>query len=325
MLESINSDTLLTIAMILLGLTIGIALAFSDWKSKFTIIGIITPFLGFVTSITAERIQAVKLFIESSILISPALLCLNIALGTFLLTLIISSCVVFWINFIPRKRKNEPDAFYKAMRRAIVVLGRGLYHYVTVSPELAANTKIQELEKHIDIISLIHNTLFKEVSYNKHTHNRQHFIDSVNALARVILNRSFNDSLDLQKFRLAFFQQQGDRLEYMVTVNNGDWTAHSMQGFKLNDSFVGFALKENRPLKYPKDKRIGTPYVKRKHSRYKSFIVVPVPCSQKNISNIGAITVDYIDKDEVFTELRIDELFAFAQFIYALYLINIKD
>jgi hypothetical protein len=272
---------------------------------------------------TSDKVTAVKQFLDSSALLTPGLYCLDIALGVFLLTLFGGTTVVFLTNFIPAKRDNDPEAFVKAIRRAISIFGSGLYRYVTVPPELAATNKIRDLEKHINSISLLQNTLANEVAAPQHS--VQHFRDALEAAGRLLLQYSFGESPDLQQFRMAFFRRQGDRLEYMIAINNRDWTSHTMVGFDLNRSFLGLAVKRNRPLIYPKDKKLKTPFSKRKQARYKSFLALPVPCGQPDKKNIGAITIDYVGKHIVFTELRINEVFAFAQFVHALYLLNVQE
>ena len=323
MFPAIHPNALIALATVLFGLILGIALALSDWRSKFAIGGIIGTFAGPLASLTADKVSAVKQFIDSSTLVTPLLYCLNIALGMFVLTLVGGTSVVFLVNYLGTKRRNDPEAFIKAARRATAILGSGLYHYVTAPPELAAANKIRELEKHIDSICLLHNTLANETSTP--THSVQHFKDSVNAVGRLLLQHSFGESPDLQHFRMAFFHRQRDRLEYMVAIDNGDWTAHTMEGFDLDSSFLGIAIRENRPLIYPKDKKFRMPYAKRKQARYKSFLAVPVPCGHKDKRNIGAITIDYTGKHTIFTELRINEAFAFAQFVFALYLLNVEE
>jgi len=324
MLQSIHPNPLVALATVLFGLTLGIALALSDWKSKFAIGGIVTTVTGSITTLTSEKVAVVKEFLESSALLTPILYCLNIALGMFVLTLVSGIGVVFVVNFILSKRRSDPEAFVKSVRRAVAILGSGLYQYVTAQPDLLATNKIKELEKHADTLSLIQNTLANEICTNS-SPTTQHFKDSVDALGRLLLQHSFGESPDLQNYRMAFFQRQGNRLEYMVAINNRDWTAHSMKGFDLERSFVGLAIKLNRPLIYPKDKKLRTPFVKRKGSRYKSFLAIPVPCGQTDMINVGAITIDYVGEQSVFTDLRVNEVFAFSQFVHALYLLNVKE
>ncbi|MGD0337964.1 MAG: hypothetical protein ABSB78_04185 [Bacteroidota bacterium] len=321
-LSAIHPNHLIAVATILCGLIFGFTLALSDWKSKFTIGGIITTVSGSLTSFTGDKVAAVKQFLDGAKLFTPILYGLNIALIVFISSLFLSTIIVFTANFLRNKRINDPEAFGKAARRAFTILGNGLYRYVTAQPDLVAANRIRDLEKHINVLSLMHKTLVSEIRC--HQHSVQHFKDSVDAAGRLLLQYSFGDSPELQQFRMAFFEQKGDRLEYMIAINNRDWTSHSMRGFDVNNSFVGQAILTGRPLIYPKDKKFNAPYLKRKSSRYKSFIAVPVPCSQSDVPNIGAITVDYTGKESVFTELRIDELFIMSQLIYVLYILNIQ-
>jgi hypothetical protein len=321
MLNAIHPNTLIAVGTILFGLILGFALALSDWKSKFTIWGIITTVTGSLASVTSEKIAVVKQFIEGSSLLTPILYCLNIALGIFLLSLLSSTIIVFIANFLKYKRTNDSEALVKSTRRAFMIFGSGLYRYVTAQPDLVAINKINDLEKHINVLALMQKTMVSEVRCDQHS--EQHFMDSIDTAGRFILEHSFGESPKLQNYRMAFFERKSDRLEYLIAINNQDWTSHSMKGFDINKSFMGQAILSNRPLIYPKDKKFRAPFSKRK-GVYKSFIVMPVPCSQSNIINIGAITVDYTGKDSVFTELRIRELFALAQLVYVLYILNVK-
>src|SRR5207249_3138596 len=108
------------------------------------------------------------------------------------------------------------------------------------------------------------------------------FHDVVEATGRSLLQLVFGEGPDLQHFRMAIFLLDGDRrqLLYSVAINQGDWTAHSGNGFAMDTSFAGEAIKQDKPLVYPRDKTRKVPYEERKATRYKSFIVIPVPCRQ---------------------------------------------
>jgi hypothetical protein len=321
-LSAIHSNPLVAIAAILLGVIFDLSLALSDWKSKFTIGGIITTLGGAIASFTAGKIDTLEKFFEENTLVIPILYTLDIALIVFLLALFFSTIIIFCVNYIRGKLKNDPETFVKAGRRAFSIFGNGLYHYVVSEPDLVSANKIRDLEKHIDVLTLIQRTMVQEVN-NLHK-SEQHFKDSVDAVGRLLLQYSFNDSADLQKFRMAFFEIQNDWLEYKVAINNRDWTSHSNNGFESSKSFVGHAIMLDKPLIYPKNKIRKIAFEKRKDSRYKSFIAIPVPCGQGSDNSIGAITVDYTGGDSVFTELHIEELFSLSQLVYMLYVQNIK-
>lgn len=319
---TIHPNPLVALATVLCGLILGMALALSNWKSKLTIGGIATAASGAVTSISAEKFAALKQFIEGTTLLTPLLYGLDIAMSVFLVALGASTCFVFSVNFIRNKRRDDPEAFVKAARRAVSVFGSGLYAYAIAPPDLVSANKISELEKHTYVLRLLQKTLVHEIALQ--SHSLQHFMDSFDAVGRLLLQFSFGDGPDLQHFRMAFFERRGDRLEYLKAINNRDWTAHSMVGFDVTRSFMGYAISLDRPIVYPKDKKWNVPFSKRKSVRYKSFIILPVPCGQSGISNLGAITVDYTGNASVFTDRRIDELFALSQLVQAMYLLNVK-
>jgi len=323
MLDAIHPDLPIAWATILCGVVFGLTLALSDWKSKLTIGSILTAGSGAIAWVTAEKVAALKAFLEGTPLIMLLIYALDFALLTFLIALLGGSMMVFAVNYIPAKRKDDPEAFVRAARRATAIFGSGLYRYVTAPPELEAANRIRDLERHKDVLELIQKTLVREVGGS--ARGVQHFKDSVNSIGRLLLQFSFGDSADLQHYRMAFFERRDERLEYMVAINNHDWTAHSMNGFNVADCLMGAAILRDKPMVYPRDKKRRVPYVKRRDARYKSFIAIPVPCGLGHGANVGAMTVDYTGKDATFTGLRIDELFALAQFIHSFYLLNVKE
>jgi hypothetical protein len=322
MLQLIHPNWLVATTAIVCGVVLGIALALSDWKSKFTVGSIVTTISSAIASITAEKVKALKDFLASTTLLPPMLCGFDIAIVTFLFTLITGALLVFVVKYLPAKRAGDPEAFVRAVRSGVAVFGSGLHRYITAPPDLAARNKIRALEKHRDIICLISKTLAREVA--EPLHSQQHFDDSVSAIGRLLLQTAFGDGPDLQHFRMAFFERQGDRIEYRIAINNGDWTAHSMKGFTVKGSFIGEAVRLDRPLVYPRDKKWGVAFSKRSKVRYKSFVALPVPCGRGAEENVGAITVDYTGTDDVFAELRIEELFALTQLIHSFYLLNVR-
>lgn len=322
MLQLIHPNWLVATTAIVCGVVLGIALALSDWKSKFTIGSIVATTSSAIASITAEKVKALKEFLASTTLLTPLLCGLDIAIVTFLCTLVAGASLVFLVKYLPAKRAGDPEAFLRAVRFGVVVFGSGLHRYITAPPDLAARNKIRALETHRDVICLITKTLSREVAEPLHSH--QHFDDSVAAIGRLLLQVAFGDGADLQHFRMAFFERRDDQMEYRIAINNGDWTAHSMKGFAVKGSFVGEAIRLDRPMIYPRDKKWGVAFSKRSKVRYKSFVALPVPCGRGADANVGAITVDYTGADDVFTELRIEELFALTQLIHSFYLLNLR-
>jgi hypothetical protein len=139
---------------------------------------------------------------------------------------------------------------------------------------------------------------------------------------RYLLHSLFGDGPELSQYRLAFFEKVADKLEYRLTVNNHDWTSHSEQGFALNGSFMGEAIRARKPLVYPRDKKRKMKYEVRSDCRYKSFIAVPIPRGAAAPACVGVLTIDYVGEDSVFTEEKIEIILAFAQMLYAFYFKN---
>jgi hypothetical protein len=202
----------------------------------------------------------------------------------------------------------------------VTLFGHGVLHYATTAPDLLGQARINELERRNDALWLLQKTLVKEVVGE--SRGRAHFVDIVTTLGHLVIQHTFGDGTDLQHYRMAFFEKRGDRLEYLVTVNNGDWTAHSMVGFNVTDSFMGEALSQRKPLIYPRDKKWRSKFVKRQSARYNSFIAIPVPCDNSQEAQIGILTVDTVEKDGVFSASRVESLVAFSQLIAALYALN---
>jgi hypothetical protein len=322
MLPVVHTNPLVAMLFILGGAVLGLALALSDWKSKFTIGGIIASLGGPLVSTLAKNVETVKEFLIGNSLLTPILYALDIAFGVFISALVLGTMVVFAANLVSSKRAGDPEAFVRAVRRAVAVFGGGLYRYLTIPPDREAQNRIDELERHRTIVSLLHTTLTSEVACR--AHGRQHFADSINAAGRVLLQHSFGESPTLQRFRMAFYERRGDRLECLVPINSGTWTAHSMEGFDTGRSFMGAAVAADRPMVYPRDKKSKVPFVKRKTANYKSFVAIPVPCGSRDSQNFGVLTVDYVEQDGVFTPLRMDELVLFSQLVRSLYLLNVK-
>lgn len=305
------------------GVFLGLGLACSNWKSKLAMGSMITAAVSFIGSLTTDKWAIVEKVVNETFLLTPVLLLLNIAFVTFVILIGIGTFTVFVSNYISAKRKGDPEALVLSTKRALTVLSSGLREYVTESPDIVARNKIKELESSNDVLEVLYKILVAESSST--SHSKQHFEDVIAAAGRTLLQTVFGEGAELSHYRLAFFLVQGDRLEYCVTVNNNDWTAHSRNGFDIAKCFMGEALKRDQPLIFPKDKARKVSFDKRRDSRYQSFIAVPVPCGMGNNAHVGIVTVDYTGTDEVFTEKRRDLLFAFSQLVFCFYKLNMAE
>lgn len=319
--ESIHADDAIRLLAVLVGVVIGMSLAFSDWRSNFTIGGIFATLAGAISTPIINNVETVQRIVEQSGIVRPAIMTLNIALMTFLTLIFSGALVVFFASYIPARRSGDPEASYTAWRLALSALMGGLNKYALVPPHVEAANTIRDLEKHNNIIQTIQRVLAQECTSSARSF--QHFKDTVEATGRVLLQFCFGDSASLQHYRMAIFESRAGKLEYLVAINNRDWTAHSMRPFDATNCVMGEAIAQNRPLVYPRNRKWRTKYAKRPGTRYRSFVAIPIPCGPGAPgSNIGALTVDFTGADAVFTDRRIAELYAFAQLVHSLYVLN---
>jgi hypothetical protein len=308
-------------AAVLLGLILGAGLAFTKWTSSLAVGTLATSGLSTVVSFTQDKISAVRDLLQNMTIMWPVILGLNTFLVTFISTLVFGATIVFARNFYTLQRVGNPEAWAIAGQKAATLFSTGIHAYLSFDPAASIGAERQRLEKYNDVRDLFLKTLSKEIP--RGSHNPEHFKDSVDALGRIVLQTIFDAGPDLQKYRMAFFLLNNDRtkLDYCVAIDNGDWTAHSLTGFTVATSFMGEALRRNQPMVYPRDKKKKVPFEERKSAGFKSFVAIPVPCSEDK--NIGVITVDYTGGQEVFTEGRIEILFGLCQVVYSLYSLNI--
>lgn len=306
-------------AAVLLGLIVGTGLAFTKWTSSLALGTLAGSLLSTVVSFTQDKINVVEGLLQKSTIMRPITLGINVFLITFIGTLVTGAAIVFVRNYYPLRRVRNPEALTKAGQRAATLFWSGISAYLSSDPDVTAAVERRRLEKYNDVRDLFLKTLAKQILEGPH--DLQHFKVIVDSLGRIVLQTIFEDGPDLQKYRMAFFLLNDDRtrLEYCVAIDNGDWTAHSLTGFTVAASFMGEALRRNAPMVYPRDKK-KVPFEVRKVARFKSFVAIPVPCSEEK--NIGVVTIDYTGGQEVFTDDRIEILFGFCRVVYSLYLLN---
>jgi hypothetical protein len=106
----------------------------------------------------------------------------------------------------------------------------------------------------------------------------------------------------LEKYRAAFFERKGDVLLFTVAADNkGSGHEFGGQPLELDSTLAGKAFTNNEIYVFPKDKEIA--YKKLPgESRYKSFIVVPVPYKPNSAEaeRIGVLSVDGMDENAPF-------------------------
>jgi hypothetical protein len=106
----------------------------------------------------------------------------------------------------------------------------------------------------------------------------------------------------LEKYRAAFFERKGNTLLFVVAADNkGSGHEFGGQPLDLDTTLAGKAFTNNEIYVFPKDKKVG--YKKLPgESRYKSFIVVPVPYKPSSLEaeRIGVLSVDGVDENAPF-------------------------
>lgn len=106
----------------------------------------------------------------------------------------------------------------------------------------------------------------------------------------------------LERYRAAFFERKGNSLLFVVAADNkGSGHEFGGQPLELDSTLAGKAFTSNEIYLFPKDKEIA--YKKLPgESRYKSFVVVPVPYKPNSVEaeRIGVLSVDGMDEDAPF-------------------------
>jgi hypothetical protein len=321
----IHPNWLVASLSILFGVSFGLALAFSNWRSKLTISGVIASATGLIPSLTPDKFEVVKGVVAETALLTPVLVALNLTFFIFLGTVIGSASIVFLTNYVTCKKAADPESFLKASRRAFTLFEGGVITYLMSNPDQLAMNRIRDLGVKTDILNVMFKTMAGEVI--KNAPGAQHFRDVTEATGRVILQTTFGLGPDLGGYRMAVFllDTNKEKLEYAVSINNRDWTQHSGIGFNVSECFAGQALKQDKVLVYPRDKARKMPYVLRESTKYRSILAIPIPCTQGRDKHIGVITVDYTGKHDVFTPDRVEILFNFSQWVYAFHRLNVVE
>lgn len=114
----------------------------------------------------------------------------------------------------------------------------------------------------------------------------------------------FEESEVLEKYRAAFYMREQQALVFVVGADNqGSGNEFGAQPLELGSTLAGKAFTNNEIYFFPKDEKVG--YKKLPiESRYKSFVVVPVPYKPGNLEaeRIGVLSVDGLDENAPFQE-----------------------
>lgn len=112
----------------------------------------------------------------------------------------------------------------------------------------------------------------------------------------------FEEGELLEKYRAAFFERKDNALLFVVAADNkGSGNEFGGQPLELDSTLAGKAFTNNEIYVFPKDKEIG--YKKLPgESRYKSFVVVPIPYKPSSVEaeRIGVLSVDGVDENAPF-------------------------
>lgn len=312
-------------AVILVAMILGIGIACVRWTSALSMTTLVTNLGGAIFNITKDRLDVLSGLFGNGVFVESILLFSTWVSGTFLFVLFLGTLSVFGLNVYQGTQANDTDTFGKAGKRAFTFFTTGIYDYVTSNPDAVTAAKIAQMESAQTLLETFLAGVSNEIQLKNHS--RQHLQDALYAMGKTILMTAFHESAKLEHYRMAVFLLSSDRkkLEYEVRINSGNWTSHSQNGLDVEGSFAGEALQRDSPLIYPKDKKIWrTPFQKRPNERYKSFVAIPIPCGQGQTSQIGLLTVDSTEKDEVFTASRVEILFNFTRVIHALHSLNVE-
>lgn len=238
------------------------------------------------------------------------------ALGTFLF----GAGLVYYSAYVEHRRQKRPDAVALAGSRAMYFLVHGVKPYLAQFSMGASDAREWFRTKRLNFHELLLLHLRRLVVAGRVT--EREFKDACELLGASMLTLLFEPTGVMSDFRLAVFRctPDGKQFKPIVTVNRGDWRAHSPEPLQRDGSFLGSALQAGEPLVYPRQKK-GQKFQKRGKSRWKSFLVMPISCDPSG-ERWGAVTVDHAGGDEIFTQERVEAVRDFSRFVEMLYALS---
>lgn len=232
-------------------------------------------------------------------------------------TLVTGAAGVYLSTYLAGRRAKRPDALAEAGSRVAYFLVHGVKPYLAQysTGAMEARDGFRTKRLNFDELLLLH--LRRPVVAGGIS--IQEFRDACEQLGALMLTLLFEPSGILTDFRLAVYRLTADEkhLALLVAVDLGDWRAHGPEPLEKDGSFLGAALDEGQPLVYPRDKKKRR-FQERGRSRWKSFLVMPIPCDA-SVKRWGGVTVDYTGNPDVFTRERVEAVRDYARLVEMLY------
>jgi hypothetical protein len=310
------------ILLLLLGAVVGLGVVFHGWFKQTSIIAVVSWVGTQIASViqnqgavdAARRLASVAVELR---LVEGAYWFLWGAVFSALGTFVVGSIGVYASAYREYEREKRPDALAQAGSRVALFLAHGVKPYLAYHSPGSTDARTLVRAKRVKFHELLLAHLRRTVISRRLSY--QDFQDASEQLGGTMLTLLFEPDGMLKEYRLAVFKlaTDGKQLAPIVTVNRGDWRAHSPLPLERFGSFLGAALDEGEPLVYPRDKS-GRKFQKRGKTRWKSFLAMPLPCDT-SLTRWGGITVDHAAGADVFTPDRIEAVRDYARFVEILY------
>ena len=310
------------------GILVGFGVVFQGWFKQTSILGVLS-WVGaqVATAIrNQDATEAAKRMVSLAVglhIVEGAYWFMWGAVASSFFTFVLGSVLVYLSAYKQGRRLNLQDAASTAGSRVMFFLVYGVKPYLAQFSMGASDAREWFRTKRLNFHELLLLHLQRLVVSSRLT--EQEFKDACESLGASMLTLLFEPTGALADFRLAVFccTTDGKGFKPIVTVNRGDWRAHSPEPLLREGSFLGSALQAGEPLVYPRQKK-GQKFQKRGKSRWKSFLVMPVPCDS-SLQRWGGITVDHAGGDNIFTAERIEAVRDFSRFVEMLYALRTKE
>ncbi len=243
------------------------------------------------------------------------------AIGSGVGLLVIGSVSIFALEYARQRQQGWLDAVGLAGYRAGQYLTHGLRAYLsTYSAGALEALRISNTRRAVFgefVIAASCKTIARG------DRRRNVVSEQIANVGRTMLLLLFErDQTVLRDFRLAVYLVSADeqRFDLWVSVDKEDWEAHSREPLLRHGSFMGASLDEGRPLVFPRDKK-KRPFQKRGGSRWKSFLVMPLPCDT-SLKKYGAVAIDHTGNDAAFDSTRLEVVRDFTRYVEMLHTVS---
>lgn len=308
------------------GMLVGFGVVFQGWFKQTSIVGFVAWIGTQIASAirNQEATEAAKRMVSLAVslhLVDGAYWFMWGAVASSFGTFALGSVAVYLSAYKECRRLKRPDAVALAGSRVMYFLVHGVKPYLAQYSMGASDARDSFRTKRLNLHELLLLHLRRLVVAGKVS--EQAFKDASELLGASMLTLLFEPTGAMADFRLAVFRStpDGKQLTAIVTVSRGDWRAHSPLPLERDASFLGSALEAGEPLVYPRDKK-RRKFQKRGKSRWKSFLVMPIPCGT-SAERWGAVTVDHAGDDSIFTQERVEAVRDYSRFVEVLYSLNV--